>query len=55
MIRKCSECGGEVEINFEQDSKNIIYKCTKCKRTIKKPKDNITETIDMSGLEIIME
>lgn len=52
---KCSECGGTVEeiVIFEIDSPNIIvYHCTKCNKTIKKPDP---EVVDMSGLEILME
>ncbi len=53
MILKCSECGGIVEKIVEPTS--ITYICTKCKKSIKKLDDTLNETIDMSGLEIIME
>lgn len=54
MVLKCSECGGEVEQICIMDSSNniVVYRCTKCNKTIKKPDVKI---IDMSGLEIIME
>lgn len=55
MVLKCSECGGEVQeiAIWEIDKPNtIVYHCTGCNKTIKKS-DN--KTIDMSGLEVIME